>query len=216
MLYIFLWDRGMMNRRKYYDIFSHFYDFIIRLHSRDETGRARSFLSEKVGTDRGRMLDICTGTGDVAIELAKSFDAPVVGIDFSKGMVKKAVQKRGGIKNLHFLIADVSELPFRENIFSGISCSHAFYEIKGEKKRETLKEIRRILEIGGRFCMMEHDIPKNPVIKLLFYIRLMSMGKKEALVFLKEEMDIFREYFIEVEKENTASGKSKLISGKKR
>ena len=63
--------------------------------------------------------------------------------------------------------------------------------------------------------MMEHNIPKNPVIKLLFYIRIMSMGKKEALVFLEEEMNIFKEYFIEVEKENTSSGKSKLISGKK-
>ena len=205
----------MLDRKKYYDIFSHFYDFIIRLHSRDETGRARRFLSEKMGTEQGRMLDICTGTGDVAIELAKNFDAPVIGVDFSAGMIKKAIDKARGLKNLHFLLANASELPFRENVFNGISCSHAFYEIKGEKRRETLKEIRRILKSGGRFCMMEHNIPKNPVIKLLFYIRIMSMGKGEALVFLKEEMNIFKEYFVEVEKENTASGKSKLIPGKK-
>jgi hypothetical protein len=62
---------------------------------------------------------------------------------------------------------------------------------------------------------MEHDVPKNPLIKILFYIRLLFMGKKEALVFLKEEMNIFREYFVDVIKENTPSGKSKLISCKK-
>lgn len=204
-----------MNRRRYYDIFSHFYDFIIMLHSRDESGRARQFLSESAGISEGRMLDICTGTGAVAIEMAKMFEAKITGVDFSIGMIRKASSKAKEIKNLNFLIADVSELPFKENIFDGVSCSHAFYEIKGEKKRETLKEIKRILKSGGRFCMMEHDVPKNPFIKILFYIRLISMGKKEALVFLKEEMNIFREYFVDVIKENTPSRKSKLISCKK-
>jgi len=204
-----------MNRRRYYDIFSHFYDFIIRLHSGDESGRARQFLSESTGINDGRVLDICTGTGAVAIEMAKMFEARVTGVDFSIGMIRKAFSKAKGIKNLNFLIADVSELPLKENIFDGVSCSHAFYEIKGEKKRETLKEIKRILKSGGKFCMMEHDVPKNPLIKILFYIRLLFMGKKEALVFLKEEMNIFREYFVDVIKENTPSRKSKLISCKK-
>lgn len=205
----------MLSRRRYYDIFSYFYDFIIMLHSRDESGRARQFLSESAGINDGKILDICTGTGAVAIEMARMFEARVTGVDFSIGMIRKAVAKAKGIKNLNFLIADVSNLPFKVNIFDGISCSHAFYEIKGEKKRETLKEIKRILKSGGKFCMMEHDVPKNPLIKILFYIRLMSMGKKEALVFLKEEMNIFREYFADVIKENTPSGKSKLISCKK-
>jgi hypothetical protein len=41
------------------------------------------------------------------------------------------------------------------------------------------------------------------------------MGKNEALAFLREEMNIFRECFIDVTKENTPSGKSKLITGRK-
>ena len=130
-------------------------------------------------------------------------------------MIKKAVKKSKNLNNIGFVIGDVSRLPFQENTFSSVSCSHAFYEIKGERKKKTLHEIKRVLKNGGKFCMMEHDIPKNPLIKILFYIRLLSMGKNEALAFLREEMNIFREYFINVTKENTPSGKSKLITGRK-
>ena len=70
-----------MDRRKYYDIFSHFYDFVIRLHSRDESGEARTFLSERVGVRDGLILDICTGTGSAAIETAQSCDSNVIGIE---------------------------------------------------------------------------------------------------------------------------------------
>ena len=83
-------------RQIYYDLFSMVYDFIIRLHSRDTGGSLRRFITEKANLSKGdRALDLCTGTGSVAIELAKQVGEKglVVGLDFSRGMLEKAERK---------------------------------------------------------------------------------------------------------------------------
>jgi ubiquinone/menaquinone biosynthesis C-methylase UbiE len=59
-------------RQFYYDVFSNFYDFVIRLHSRDIEGSLRRLISDKTNLSKGdKALDLCSGTGSVAIELAK-------------------------------------------------------------------------------------------------------------------------------------------------
>ena len=83
-------------RRLYYDLFSKIYDLIIRLHSRDIEGSLRRFITEKANLSEGdRALDLCTGTGSVAIELARQVgeNGLVVGLDFSRGMLEKAKEK---------------------------------------------------------------------------------------------------------------------------
>ena len=45
--------------------------------------------------------------------------------------------------------------------FDAVTCSHAFYELKGETQERTLREILRILKPGKTFLMMEHDVPER-------------------------------------------------------
>ncbi len=166
--------------------------------------------------DGDLFLDLCTGTGSVAIEIAKR-GKRAVGVDFSKGMIKKAREKAAlmGLNNLYFVVGDVTNLPFKDHTFDGCSFSHAFYELKGEEgKRRALSEAKRVLKENGIFCMMEHEVPKSLLTRFLFYLRLISMGKKDAVVFLKKEMEIIGEFFKGVRKSLTPSGKSKLISGR--
>lgn len=83
-------------RRLYYDLFSKIYDFIIRLHSKDIEGSLQRFIVEKTNlSKRERASDLCTGTGSVAIELAKKVgeNGLVIGLDFSRGMLDKAEEK---------------------------------------------------------------------------------------------------------------------------
>jgi demethylmenaquinone methyltransferase/2-methoxy-6-polyprenyl-1,4-benzoquinol methylase len=87
------------SRQIYYDLFSKVYDFIIRLHSRDREGSLRGFITEKANLSEGdKALDLCTGTGSVAAELTKDVggEGLVVGLDFSRGMLKKAKKKANG------------------------------------------------------------------------------------------------------------------------
>jgi ubiquinone/menaquinone biosynthesis C-methylase UbiE len=207
-------------RQLYYDIFSNFYDFIIRLHSRDVEGSLRRFISEKTNLSEGdRALDLCSGTGSVAIELAKQVGERglVIGLDFSRGMIEKAKEKakHSKIDGIHLVQANASQLPFKECSFQGVTCSHAFYELKGYERAEAINEVARVLTDGGRFCLMEHAKPRRRIPRLLFYIRILFLGAKDARKFLSEEGSIFGERFKNITKVTSPTGQSKLIYGEK-
>ena len=207
-------------RRKYYDLFSRVYDLIIWLHSRDAAGYLRRYLAEKANIGPGgKVLDICTGTGAVALECSGKVGAKgtVAGVDFSRGMLGKTKQKmkRMGVKNLLLVEANVSDLPFKSDIFQAVTCSHAFYELKGKEREKTIRDVARVLEKGGRFLMMEHEVPKNPFIKMLFYLRMYTLGSRDAKIFLQEDTLPFKEVFKKVQKETAPTGRSKLIWGEK-
>jgi demethylmenaquinone methyltransferase/2-methoxy-6-polyprenyl-1,4-benzoquinol methylase len=207
-------------RRIYYDLFSEIYDFIIRLHSRDIAGSLRRFITEKANLCQGdRVLDLCTGTGSVAAELAKRVgeNGLAVGLDFSRGMLEKANNKalRLHLKQLHLVQANAIALPFKESSFHGVTCSHAFYELRVEERARAINEVARILTDGGRFCLMEHAKPEKPFVRLLFYIRIFFLGSRDAKKFLEEEASIFGESFKNVTKMMSPTGQSKLIYGEK-
>ncbi len=207
-------------RRVYYDLFSKIYDFIIRLHSRDRAGSLRRFIVEKANISEGdKALDLCTGTGSVAIELTKQVGktGSVIGLDFSRGMLEKAKNKalRLHLNQLHLVQANASQLPFKKCSFHGVTCSHAFYELKGEERKRAIDEVARILVDGGRFCLMEHAKPKRLFPRLLFYVRIFFLGARDARKFLAEEGSIFGERFKNITKVMSPTGQSKLIYGEK-
>ena len=208
-------------RQVYYDLFSKVYDFIIQLHSRDVEGSLRGFITVKANLSRGdRALDLCTGTGSVAVELAKHVgqDGWVIGLDFSRGMLEKAEKKafRLNLKQLHLVQACADKLPFKNSSFSGVTCSHAFYELKGKERTIAIDEVARVLRTGGRFCLMEHAKPQKRIPRFLFYIRIFSLGAKGARKFLGEEESILGERFRNVVGQMSPTGQSKLICAEKR
>ena len=208
-------------RRAYYDVFSGFYDLIIRLHSRDDGASLRDFLVESSGLEHGDThLDICTGTGSVALRASTTVGeqgGKVIAVDFSRGMLKKARQKikDRGLKNVHMVKADVGSLPFKEGTFDVITCSHAMYELPADVRRKSLGEVKRALKTGGSFVMMEHEIPKKPFIRFLYYVRLTSMGSFENRQFARDEIPELEKYLTNIRKSLSPTGKSKLISGDK-
>ncbi len=207
-------------RRRYYDIFSHFYDQIIALHSRDKREALRELIVKKAGFRPGaRLLDLCTGTGAVALTAGRLAQGQglVVGVDFSRGMLQRARQKalERRLLNVSFVLANVGELPFAANTFDAVTCSHAMYELDPATRDAALAEARRVLKPGGRFAMMEHCEPKHPLIRMLYYIRLASMGSPENRKFARNEVPFLARYFRDVSLELTPTGGSKLILGTK-
>ena len=208
-------------RQLYYDLFSKVYDFIIRLHSRDVEGLLRGFIIGKANLSKGdRALDLCTGTGSVAAKLAGQVEENglVVGLDFSRGMLEKAKEKafRLNLKQLHLVQAYADQLPFKDSSLSGVTCSHAFYELKGKERTIAIDEVARVLRMGGRFCLMEHAKPQKRIPRLLFYARIFFLGAKDARKFLGEEESILGEHFKNVARQMSPTGQSKLIYAEKR
>lgn len=207
-------------RQVYYDLFSKVYDFVIRLHSSDREGSLRRFITEKTHlSEGGRASDLCTGTGSVAVELAKQVGeyGLVVGLYFSWGMIEKAKEKskRLNLKQLYLIQANASQLPLQKASFRGVTCSHAFYELKGVERIKAIEEVSRVLKEDGRFCLMEHAKPGKLFPRLLFYIRILFLGFKDARKFLNKEGFIFGEGFKNITKMMSPTGRSKLIYGEK-
>jgi ubiquinone/menaquinone biosynthesis C-methylase UbiE len=201
-------------RQRYYDLFSRFYDQFVAFHSRDDQQKSRGFLTEHTGVEQGdRALDICAGTGSTLSHLQKRVgrDGLVVGVDFSRGMLTVAQVKTVGYHNVFLVEADVAYLPFKKSIFDAVTCSFAFYELKGESHEHCLHEIGRVLNIGKPFLMMEHDVPKACLIRMLYYLRLLSMGPKKALEILRHEKELLAGYFRYVDEIKAPSGRTKIM-----
>ncbi|BBO85833.1 hypothetical protein DSCO28_63990 [Desulfosarcina ovata subsp. sediminis] len=202
-------------RRNYYDLFSKFYDRFIAMHATDGQGALRDILAEHTAAGPGDIvLDICTGTGAALRPLAARVEntGVVVGLDFSSGMLRAAREKTRSNARVCLVQADCSRLPFKTGVFAAITCSHAFYELKGETQVKTIEEIKRCLLPGKPFLMMEHEVPENRLVRLLFYIRLMSMGRERAVQILKHELVFLKRHFRHVKKTTTITGRSKIYT----
>jgi ubiquinone/menaquinone biosynthesis C-methylase UbiE len=200
-------------RRAYYDLFSKIYDKIIALHSKDTAGELRSFLSQQVDNpNNAPLLDICTGTGSVASRLRKDHGVTVAGLDFSWGMLTKAKAKD---PEVCWVLGSVTNMPFKSSRFGAVTCSHAFYELKGQEPFWALAEAKRVLKPKGSFLMMEHETPTHPFVKLLYYIRLFALGSLSAASLRSREEELFSRFFGKVERLSSPTGRSTLIIAKK-
>ena len=201
-------------RQIFYNVFSYFYDFFIAIHSgtnRDETRRylVDSFRINK--TRKVRVLDICCGTGSVVLAFAEKYaDILAIGYDFSLGMLDKAKEK--DVEGKVILVnGDAACLSFVDDCFDVVCCSHALYELKGEMRTDALLEMKRVVKPEGQVLIMEHEVPEKPVVKVMFYLRILMMGPKDSREFLQQGLSPFKKIFNDVNLSHTPSGKSKLI-----
>ncbi len=201
-------------RQIYYDGFSRVYDRFIAMHATGASGALKRYLADETGLAAGdAVLDVCTGTGAMLPYLhERTGDGGLVaGADFSSGMLRAAKGKNDGSAPVFLVQADAARLPFKDGAFDAVTCAHAFYELKGAAQTACLKEINRCLKPGRPFLMMEHDVPEKRFIRMLFYLRLLSMGFKRAVDILKHEEALLSARFRTVRKINTPTGRSKIM-----
>jgi len=206
-------------RKKYYDIFSHFYDLFINLHSGRHRDETRMFLVDSVQIDdlpQTRILDICCGTGSVILAFAEKYpNVMTVGHDFSAGMLHKAQQKDIAGRVI-FIQGDAARLSYVDHCFDVVCCSHALYELKDKVRTEALLEMNRVVRPDGKILIMEHEVPKNPMVKFLFRLRMLMMGSTDSREFLRQDLSPYTKIFANVTLSHTPSGKSKLIMCRKK
>lgn len=201
-------------RQVYYDGFSTIYDRFVAMHSGDGQRSVREFLAGLLPAARGgAVLDLCTGTGSLLPYLSEKVgrSGRVAGLDFSRGMLKRGRLKTMERSNLLLVQGDAERLPFAAGSFDAVTCSHAFYELKGETREQALREIGRVLTPGGTFFMMEHDLPERRLVRLLFYLRLAVAGAGRVRGFLRQERALLERHFSRVEKVLSPSGRSKVM-----
>ena len=89
----------------------------------------QSVMKKAKATHPVRFLDVCCGTGDIAIMLAKEAPhAAVTGVDFSPAMLAVAKEKSKQFDNLTWSCADAADLPFEDNVFQAATISFGLEE----------------------------------------------------------------------------------------
>lgn len=185
-----------------FDTISGNYDGLNRVISLgiDKKWRKR-VVKQVVAKNPKSILDIATGTGDLAISFAK-FDVPkIVGFDLSEGMLSIARKKVATQKiadKIEFLQGDSEEMPFENNSFDAITV--AFGVRNFENLEKGLSEILRVLKPGGLFVVLETSVPTKFPFKqgYFFYSKsiLPLVGKlfskdKVAYNYLSESASVF-------------------------
>jgi len=201
-------DKGRGVRQMFDDI-AHRYDLLNRLLSFGIDRRWRRFaVSQLKIPASGLVLDIATGTCDVAFEIAAQTDSSVriVGEDFTQGMLVQGQQKlnaspHGG--RIMLVNAPCEEIPHPDACFDGITIAFGIRNVVD--RQAGLCEMFRVLKPGGRAVILEFSNPRSELFRKIYYFYFQKilptigglLSKRSAYQYLPDSVMEFpsREQF---------------------
>jgi demethylmenaquinone methyltransferase/2-methoxy-6-polyprenyl-1,4-benzoquinol methylase len=154
--------------RKMFESIAFSYDFQNSVLSMGQDLFWRRVLAKSIQVLDGHLiLDMATGTAEVAIEICKHHpQIRVVGMDFSPAMLsigRRKVRARNLGERIHLSIGDARFLPLKNASFNAVTIAFGIRNI--EERRDVLSEFYRILKPGGQLLIMEFGYPDNPILK---------------------------------------------------
>jgi demethylmenaquinone methyltransferase/2-methoxy-6-polyprenyl-1,4-benzoquinol methylase len=156
----------------------------------------RHRVSQLVAASRpSRILDLATGSGDLAIALQKACpSAQVIGADFCLPMLEEA--RRKTVPNL--VQADALALPFRESAFDALTVAFGLRNMASWEK--ALSEMHRVLRPGGLLVVLDFSLPPKGPLREIYRLYLhhvlpriagWTTGHPEAYEYLGESIEAF-------------------------
>ena len=196
--------------RQMFDEIAPRYDLLNRLLSFGVDRRWRRVAVRQLAIPaQGRVLDVATGTGDVALEIARQ-TAPsvrIVGADFTQGMLVRGRAKvatsayRGRIELVN---APCESLPHPDSTFDGVTIAFGIRNVVDRERG--LREMTRVLKPGGRVVILEFATPRSRLFRSVylcyFHCLLPRLGgllsRRSAYQYLPESVQEFpdRETFL--------------------
>ena len=178
------------------------YDLLNGMMSLCQARRWRRIAAESAApASDGMALDIATGTGDLALELAALAGGQVVASDFSEEMLQRARTKaaEAGIEDaVTFILADAHQLPFSDGAFT---CATVAFGVRNfTNPLRALAELRRVVRQDGRVVCLELVRPNQGVRAALYHLYLRRVvpalgelvsGDGEAYQYLPESVRSF-------------------------
>lgn len=149
--------------QKMFDAIAGEYDLMNRVMTMgQDQGWRRFVVSRIVMPGEGRLLDLATGTGDIAALLKKEYPrAYVTGADFSQNMLQFA-QKRFAGSSIDWQACDANLLPFADNTFDGVTFGYLLRNVDNVPK--VLTEIHRVLKPGGTIVSLDTTPPAKNIL----------------------------------------------------
>jgi demethylmenaquinone methyltransferase / 2-methoxy-6-polyprenyl-1,4-benzoquinol methylase len=178
------------------------YDLLNRIMSARQDVRWRRFTVSKLPKHVKHVLDVATGTGDLAIDLARLRpDLTVCGVDFVESMMRYAIEKTQSANltnRINYVAGDALHLPFGDAEFDAITIAFGLRNIPD--RLSAIKEMARVIKPGGKLFILEMTFPRNLRLKKFFTWYLNTIipilgsvlsGNKAAYTYLPDSIQDF-------------------------
>lgn len=182
-------DKRAQQVRRMFASVAHRYDLLNRLLSLSVDRHWRRVTRQKLLAEtrsNPAILDVCTGTGDLALEL--SSQARIIGCDFCRPMLVRGAektQKRGRGAEISFLEADALALPLVEKCFDAVTIAFGLRNL--ENVQDGLAEMYRVLRDGGWLAILEFSLPTLPVLRQIYLFYFIHILPRIGAVFSGRE-----------------------------
>ncbi|MEN8256521.1 MAG: bifunctional demethylmenaquinone methyltransferase/2-methoxy-6-polyprenyl-1,4-benzoquinol methylase UbiE [Thermodesulfobacteriota bacterium] len=149
--------------QKMFDSIAGQYDLMNRVMTLGQDQRWRKFVVAKAGdAKQGRVLDLATGTGDIAALYKESFPkATVIGGDFAQNMLAEA-GKRFADRDISWQACDANFLPFGDDFFEAVTFGYLLRNV--DHAPTVLNEVYRVLKKGGRIVCLDTTPPGKNIL----------------------------------------------------
>lgn len=178
------------------------YDFLnkIMTFGIDEVWRRKIYKIAKESNPK-IILDLATGTADIAIELANIQNAKIIGVDISKKMLNvgsKKILKKNLKSKIHLQLGDAENIDYPDKYFDVVTIGFGVRNF--ENLKVGLKEAFRVLKKNGKIIILETSVPKNLIIRFFYkiFVRVFvtTLGKlfskdKSAYNYLQKSAEKF-------------------------
>jgi demethylmenaquinone methyltransferase/2-methoxy-6-polyprenyl-1,4-benzoquinol methylase len=151
------------------------YDLLNRVLSAGIDRRWRAKAIQSLGlTGRETLLDVCTGTADVALQARRGAAsdraaARVVGVDFARAMLafgRRKVREAGEERRITLVRGDAANLPVRDGSVDAVTVAFGIRNV--ERPERACAEMARVMRAGGRLAILEFGVPRLPGISTLY------------------------------------------------
>ena len=157
--------------RKMFDAIAGRYDVMNRVMTMGQDQKWRRFVVDRAGDPGdGWMLDLATGTGDIAALCCEKFpQARIAGGDFASNMLREA-RKRFAGRPVHWQVCDANRLPFADDVFESVTFGYLLRNV--DDAVGVLREVRRVLKPGGRVVCLDTTPPAKNLLDpfIRFYL----------------------------------------------
>jgi len=166
-----------------YDRFARHYDRFVGLFRLKGVREKTVEVSDARPEDR--VLDVCTGTGAVALEFARRCD-DVTGVDISAGMLAVAREKDGEGK-IRFLQMDATNLDFADKEFDVSAISLALHDMPPEASEKILREMARVTR--GKTVILDYNSRPNRLVRALHLVMVSPWESEYFLDFTRSDVE---------------------------
>jgi len=191
--------------RNLFDTIAPRYDLLNHLLSLRRDVYWRKMAVHELKESEGWILDIATGTGDIAIEILHQNGQKnkIIGLDFSEPMIKGAhrkLVKEELTEKIVLSLGDALSLPFRSSTFGASIIAFGLRNIV--KKEQALAEMARVIKGGGKVIILEFTLPQKGVMRSLYPIYFRGVlpwigglisGDRGAYAYLPESVLHFQD-----------------------